>query len=325
MAKRFAACCIKKTITTVRAAIVALLTLGLLPGSARADLPTPHSECVRALLVADTDSGLPGLSKDLDTIQSLLEPLRAENRCSIDVLRGADVSKDRILTWVNDQADASSDTVFIYYTGHGATDMPADPDPSQQTLGNYLALTHGPPLFRSTLRKKLAQCKARLTILITDSCSNVVSVKKLAARLEMEPKLARSLFLEPLEIVDFTSARFDPQTGVGESAIATDDGSVFTTSFCKTLNGARFADLDKDNDGHVTWAEVFPLLREATDNEYRAMRALALSDPDSHSPKAVESIREQPHLRPWAFCLGSWDSSNGIFSIGPPRKWPVEN
>ena len=42
-----------------------------------------ESRRVRALLIADTDSKLPGLTQNLDTIQSLLKPLRQENRCSV--------------------------------------------------------------------------------------------------------------------------------------------------------------------------------------------------------------------------------------------------
>jgi hypothetical protein len=262
-----------------------------------------ESRRVRALLIADTDSGLPGLEGDLFTIRSMLEPLRQENRCSIDTLEGPGVNKTQILSWLNNQGNASQDTLFIYYCGHGATDMGADPDPSQRTLGHYLALTNGPPLFRSALRKGLAQHRPRLTILITESCSNVVPVAPAGQPPEMQPKLARSLFLRTRGIVDFTAATFDPRTGTEESAWTNTAGGIFTLSLGSTLIGTQFERLDKNADGLTTWQEVFPVVRAATDKEYKNMHDVILARPDLSSPKIVSAMREQPHQRPWAFSL----------------------
>jgi len=259
---------------------------------------------VRALLIADTDSKLPGLRENLDTIRSLLAPLQQENRCSIDELQGGKVNRAQITNWVNNQGDASRDSVFIYYCGHGATDMNSDPAPAQRTFGHYLALTNGQPLFRSTLRTGLAQRRPRLTVLITECCSNVSPVAPLAAPPVMEPGLARSLFLKTQGIVDFTAATFDPQTGTEESAWTGPAGGIFTLSLGHTVIGVKLDDLDRNpRDGLVTWTEVFPLVRQATIEDYQGFRESVLMNPDQYRPKLVADLRGQPqqnlscHLR----------------------------
>jgi len=205
---------------------------------------------------------------------------------------------------LNNQGDASGDTIFIYYCDHGATDMAADPNPGQRTLGHYLALTNGRPLFRSTLRRGLARRRPRLTILITECCSNVVPLAPAAGPPALEPGLARSLFLRTRGIVDFTAATFDPQNGTEESAWTHSIGGIFTFSLGSTLIGAGLADLDTSpRDGLVTWTEVFPRVRQATSEAFQELRRAALMNPDQLEPRIVTALRNQDQQRPWAFAL----------------------
>jgi hypothetical protein len=263
-----------------------------------------ESRRVRALLIADTSSELPGLDKNLEKVRALLQPLQQEDRCSIETFRGDQVNRDRIMSWVNRLGDASGDTVFVYYCGHGATDTEADPDRAQRTFGHYLALTNGRPLFRSSLRRGLAQRQPRLTVLITECCSNVVPVAPLGAPPVMDPRLARSLFLTTRGVVDFTAATFDPQTGVEESAWTTEDGGLFTSSLEDTLVGAGFEGLDTSpTDGRVTWTEVFPRVRGETNKSYQDMRKMILMNTEGYRPRTVGALRDQREQRPWAFAL----------------------
>lgn len=263
-----------------------------------------ESRRVHALLIADTDSQLPGLDENLRKIGSLLEPLRREGRYTPrDPIRGNRVNRGGIMAWLQDLGDVSMDTVLVYYCGHGATDVNADPFPSQKTSGHYLALTHGRPLFRSTVREALARSRPRLTIVLTECCSNVSPVAPLAAAPGMDPGLAHSLFLRTRGVVDITAATYDPRTGVEESAVTDPAGGYFTRSLEQTLVGARPADLDRDGDGLVTWAEIFPKVRLATNKEYKELRKIVLMSPEQFKPDFAAAVREQTQQRPWSFRL----------------------
>ena len=213
------------------------------------------------------------------------------------------MTREGILGWANNQGDASNDTVFIYYCGHGATDMNADPHPAQRTNGHYFALTRGAPLFRSAIRNGLARSRPRLTILISECCSNVSPIAPLAAPPEMDPGLARSLFLRTQGIVNITAATFDPRTGTDESAWTGPAGGIFTLSLSNLLIGKKVSELDRNQDGLATWAEIFPQVRDATNEEYGEFRTIVLMNKNQYDQGLVDIVNAQTQQRPWSFAL----------------------
>jgi hypothetical protein len=263
------------------------------------------SRRVRSLIISDTASGLMGLKVNVEKIRAMLEPLRKRNLCSIETLEGSRVNQGNIMAWLNSLRDVSNETIFIYYCGHGATDVEADPHPEMRTFGHYLALTNDRELFRSTIRHKLAQLNPRLTILLTECCSNVSKVIGLAPVPEMDLRLARSLFLETRGVIDITGATYDPVTKIGESAWTESSGGFFTQELANALIGAEFQDLDTNpKDGLVTWSEVFPIVREATNDHYKGVREAVLENPPRDmKPRTLAALRDQPEQRPQPFSL----------------------
>lgn len=265
-------------------------------------LHSGESNLVRTLLIADTDANLPGLKEDLNMINDLLEHVRADDRCTLDVMTGNNVNRVNVLDWLRNQGDVSQDTVFIYYAGHGGTDMNSDPDLNQRTSGHYLALTHGQPLFRSTLRGELDRLHPRLAILITECCSKVAPVPlaepefHLPREGRMNPQLTHCLFLKARGTVDITAATFNPRAGDDESAWTGPDGGFFTDSlhFALFHPEISFRGLDLNGDDLVTWNEAFSITRFITDEYYKSYMGENLQDQD---------LQAQTNQRPWAFSL----------------------
>ena len=63
-------------------------------------------------------------------------------------------------------------------------------------------------LFRSELREAILQCKPRLTVILTDCCSNVISLASILSKglVEDRAQIVDSLFLKPSGIVDINSS-----------------------------------------------------------------------------------------------------------------------
>lgn len=264
----------------------------------------PESRRVRAVLVVDTLSKLAGLEFDRDRMRSMLEIVGGDGRADVTILEGQDANARGVLNYLRGLGDASSDTVLVYYSGHGAT------DPGR---GHALTFTEGPPLLRSTLRAELARLRPRLTVLISDCCSNVVKLPPaVGAPGAPDPtKTLRSLFLRTYGVVDINASTFDPRTGLEESAWGLADGGIFTKALDETVLMTPFDELDRNRDGLVTWGECLPLVRNKTAGFYADYRQQVLADPGRYPPRTVESLKRQSSQTPQAFSLDSGQGSGG--------------
>lgn len=269
-------------------------------------MATPESRMVRAVLVVDTASGLSGLEQDRDRMLGLLGPLRDEGRCEVTVLEGPDATAGALLGTLRQMGGAGGDTVLVYYTGHGAT------DPAR---GHALTFTAGPPLLRSTLRAELARLAPRLTLLISDCCSNVVELPPAVAAPFANPRPnLRSLFLRTRGVVDLNGSTYDPLTGVEESAWGLPDGGIFTKALFQVVYFTEFTTLDRDADGLVTWAECLPRIAAETDQLYTMFKQEALTVPGRVDARTAEQLRRQASQTPQPFALDS-----GLLATGMVR------
>jgi hypothetical protein len=132
-----------------------------------------------ALLVLDTDAaGADELGIEVDgrRMVGLLSQSFAvkENgdrskRLSLTVLTGDDVTKDNIQSYYDGlPKDLSSDTVLFYYSGHGGAVLGEDD-------GQFLALRSG-QVWRKDLSSWIKKHNPRLTLILTDCCSNFDNV-----------------------------------------------------------------------------------------------------------------------------------------------------
>jgi hypothetical protein len=130
----------------------------------------------------------------------------------------------------------AEDTIFFYFSGHGAVD----------DQGHFLALAQG-KLYRQTILERLTRKAARLVVVITDCCNSRSDGEVFAAPAPFyeEPQqptpLFRSLFLEPRGLVDINSsspgesAFFVAEKEPGFSA----SGSIFTVELGRWVDRQR--------------------------------------------------------------------------------------
>lgn len=270
--------------------------------SAVAQGPAGESRMVRALLVIDMESGLAGLDEDREHIVSMLHELQTQGRAQVTVLqRRGEATAQAVQNFFRAQPDASADTILFYYSGHGATDP---------RRGHYMAPTLGPALLRSSVRQEIARIQPRMTILLTDCCSNVSPLAPAPGAPSPDMETVRDLFLRASGIVDITAATYDARSGTEESAWCDASGGFFTSALNMRILFSPRQDLDRDRNGRVTWAELAPALISSTNRRYKDFRNGILSgngiNPTTGQPysrKLLDSLRKQPQQRPQVFAL----------------------
>ncbi len=123
-----------------------------------------------ALLICDTDADKVGPSIPLDrdrmlaVLRTVVDPQGRRDRVVPSVLEGEDATPERILKYLAQLQVGPQDSLMIYYRGHGA---------HSDTSGHELALKHG-HIKRSVVRGAMREKNARLSVLLTDCCDNVV-------------------------------------------------------------------------------------------------------------------------------------------------------
>jgi hypothetical protein len=298
-------CCVPLTLAAVAAQAAQ-------PQSAAEEQATLH-----ILLVADTTDESVGKSciTDLTRVkQFFVEPTNIpKNRQVVLTFLTGDppppaaagalkYSRDAILAYYKKLATngemKATDTIFFYYTGHGAYDP---------VKGHFLAqfgdLEHS--LLRSELRTAIQQCRPRLTVIVTDCCANEVSLGVANPRglTDNKAKVVENLFFKPTGIVDINSS-----SQFQESAGTADDGGFFTFVLFDKLRlevgtlEKQLADrhLPLNRDGVITWRELFPLLLGPTSAKWKT----AFPAPDCRDndklPGGMQCTQD-----PQAFCLPS--------------------
>jgi hypothetical protein len=251
------------------------------------------------LIVCDTDSGLDGIERDAEAMRSaLVAGIPDERLYRIVTFQGAQVEPRKILEYYQRLAVGPDDTLAFYYTGHGAT------DPNR---GHCLTTERG-PLFRQDLRAALVAKGARLVVLLTDCCSSVVRIEAHpqapAPRFpEREPQpinpLLRNLFLEHRGVVDITAAT-EPQAAYANNLI----GGFFTNALSQQLFSYDGRAADQNQDGFVTWTELFAPIRDATHEVYRSFRNEVLRNAFRYSGPMVSAVQQQESQTPHAWSLG---------------------
>ena len=171
------------------------------------------------------------------------------------------IESQQVAEWVEDLEPKSQDTVFIYYSGHGEIDsfgthkLIFDPDMRADTPN------------RAKISQQLKEKRARLRMLITDTCSSSSldlpesALKPLASvRERKRQNYLSDLFLKHEGFLDITAA--SPR----QFAIVYDDlGGFFTAALL--LQGFT-ATADTNNDDFLSWQETFNKTKTRTKELY---------------------------------------------------------
>ena len=182
-----------------------------------------------------------------------------------------------------------SDTIFFYYSGHGGF-VPG----KGHCIFKLDDREHA--LFRSELREAISQCKPRLAVIITDSCSNLVKLPFVTSKgpVEDRAQVVDSLFFKQSGIVDINSCSQGQ-----ESAGSDKGGGFFTAVFFDKLGLEVTAIKDQlerrglpvKKDGMLTWREFFPLLMGPTAAQWK----------DAKQKGSLVETRTLKTLRPTVF------------------------
>jgi hypothetical protein len=269
----------------------------IVPPGATVPQPAPAAT-IRVLLIAQTADPCIGASTavSLRRMREALLNVPSIRSQDVQVLWGADVQADRILSAVQTMPVGPTDVVFCYYTGHGAYDPRGNgSDPSG---GHFLQLPTG-DLARATLMQALLAKNARLTVLITDSC-NVGSEfrprlpRRTVQALEPSYSVLDALFRGYVGVVDLNGSARD-QFGWGSPDI----GGWFTDAFLSSAQEPIAAT------SMPTWPEFIARAADQTSRTFSARKVQILSVPayDSGALQMRNALGQQVDQRPQAFGL----------------------
>ena len=249
-----------------------LIAVALTTSEAAVALDGNDARQLHALIVADTADKNVGPLVDIDGrnfYNLLTDEIPQARRGLVEVLKGASVTKRQLLQKIQELPVEPNDTVFLYFTGHGAY---------VRERGQVLKMSDGELVLRNEILDLLKGKGARLTILITDACSNIVEPHVLAQMKEAEGidhDVCRYLFFRHRGVVDLHAA------SPGEEAVALrDTGSLFTNSLISVLSEPNRAFRGVP----ITWRDVVGQTAERTqfrfNVEYKASKDFRLLFPN---------------------------------------------
>lgn len=246
------------------------------PDSRGAVHPGPTTK-LRVLLIGDTVAFPPdkgNAAAELSHVRAALG-LFPEDRCDhgdgIIQLTGQAVNAENIIRTVRAWRVDPSEAIYCYLTSHGAYD--AQLAPSDPSRGHYFDLSDG-KLLQSVLLKELLGKRARLTVLMGDSCNKpgppARAFTEMMRLTVTDPTFAESLFLGHTGVVNLNAAEIGKLAGTGIMSRAI--LQVFTTpqggpdyerlrtwqGFLTQLSDQTFAESGKDYRPVVYQQDVKP-------------------------------------------------------------------
>lgn len=247
------------------------------------------------LVVADTDSKLQGVERDGWQVRDVFEKGVLDTQVlHATTLQGSRVDPGPIVDYYRRLAVGPNDALVFYYSGHGAI----DPDRGQAMT------TQRGVLFRRDLQSVMEARGARLNVIFTDCCSNIVvlppgGVGAPMAVPEVTPPLIapllRQLFLEHRGTVCITAAS-PGQSAWGDNEV----GGYFTASLASRLRVGDPQRYDGNGDGFAGWDEVFPEIREGARMHFANFRHRVFERPASFQASLVKALEQQADQTPTA-------------------------
>jgi hypothetical protein len=221
---------------------------------------------VRALIIlADTDPtiGKAAESSGLmieNVLQTQLSPNERANRVVLRQ-RNHEFNKQKILSAIDSMpVRPNKDTLFCFWCGHGAV------APNQK---HFFQLEDNRFLFRDELLRSLRNKHAKLTVLLTESCSGYIQVRSQTVMEVIAGKVpvTSSLLLKHSGVVDINSSSPGELTWTfnAVSSPGGDGGGLFSKSF-------YFACLDEQSP--ATWTDFFESVKADTERRFQEIKDL---------------------------------------------------
>lgn len=288
-----------KTLKSVSIIALLVFLMSTIVGVIPADAQTVH-----ALLVIMDDDPRIGTNVKVDrkNIVQLLGSIENE-LCEVNsttLLSSKDqATREGVLQWVRNIHTDKNDILFIYYAGHGGMNE------KNQTF----LVTEGKWLFRSELVNAIEQVKSpRLTLLITDCCSSLVTQKidpnlqSSRSMTRLTEKTLRNLFLEHQGFLHVTAAT---EEQYGWSNVVT--GGWFTKNLMDALN----SNPDENRDNFLTWKEVFETARRNTEKTF-SQATFTTTQLQDMKQKGITSQTPKAYSFPTPLGVGSDDDKETV-------------
>lgn len=273
---------IRRTLSASLLAILAALALGCnndeiklpfgvkiknpIKSSARSgpSSPTSTRAVCHVLFFGDTEDLLIGKSveRDLSALKKLFQKNVTPASLKVTSLTGKKLTVQGMMDTIRKASPDSSDTLVVYYSGHGAYD---------KQHGHMLQASPEAAKFsdrfvtRKAVKKAMKGTGARLNVLISDCCSNQIKLKeppKMASAFKPSPGMIKtsrefkSLFFAPAGFVDMSAAT-PGQVAIGDEM----DGGYFTVCLSDYL--------EANTRREVTWPELYQDVRQATSKRFK--------------------------------------------------------
>lgn len=218
------------------------------------------------ILLMDSDVNISAsVIKDAETVQKALEVLQSEgiSELKMTTMRSSEkkVKTSDMIEWIGNLDPSEDDVVMIYYSGHGFID---------EQNRHYLSFEEGDTIPRSDIISRLNELDCRLRILITDSCSNLVSLPTPVTSSprsigeKQDRKYYKDLFIDHRGLLDVTAAS-EGEYAWGNSTL----GGYFTSSLFSSFKG--------DGIRFRTWEDV---IKDAKDGVMRKFQETQFSTTD---------------------------------------------
>ena len=245
---------------------------------------------------------------------------KVTDRITVEELPQSMMNPDNILGYYQNLRVEPNEAIVFWYAGHGGTDP---------MRGHFLGVSGG-SLERSRLVEVMRSKNARLTVILTDCCSNLAqmeSTRRLTAGSDWSDALL-DLFFRHRGVVDITAATFDatridPITGapgVGEFGwYLSGVGGLFTNSIVELLSSGRPDRLDRSGDGFLDWSEFVDGLTDRMRRDYSKLRQPAIEGRLSQEELTTRLLIGQTTQTPQSFSLGRRDETQGV-EVDPFRS-----
>lgn len=257
------------------------------------------------IILMDSDVNISeSVTKDGETVQKALEVLQSEGICQLNmkIVRSSErkVKTSDLIEWIGNLDPSEDDVVMIYYSGHGFVD---------EQNRHYLSFEESDAVARSDIIRRLNEIDCRLRLLITDSCSNLVSLpipitaSPRSIGEKQDKKYYRDLFIDHRGLLDVTAAS-EGEYAWGNSTL----GGYFTSSLFSSFKG--------DGSRFRTWEDV---IKDAKDGVMRKFQETQFSTTDLRRLQS-KNIKGQ---NPKVYSLPKATTTENIVSSPPKPDFKI--
>lgn len=235
-------------------------------------------------IIADTNDVRIGndVSVDVGNVSSLFRDNVAEAQLDLKTVTGNAVTSNGVLSAIRAVQLRPEDTLVVYFAGHGGFERGG--------RGQFISPSRQ-RLYRSDIRREMLARKARLCILLTDTCSNYVKTKGGMVHKGVDESLVQdlpttspafvSLCWKPKGLVDISGSK-PSEVAMGNSI----DGGYFTSVLCDYLRAQQ------DN-ASLSWPTVVRSTRTKLERKFREEHPNGLLPPAVPRAQFTQTVDDE--------------------------------